>query len=209
MTASSFKSFGSIKVFFTALAVALVSSVNAQDAGIPLKLEKSILLEGVKGRIDHMAIDVQGQRLFVAALGNNTVEVVDLKAGKKIVDLSGFGEPQGIAYVAEFDKLFIANGSDGTCRVLDGCPDRWGAFQSFAFRAHIQLKFVLPFSEHSDLGERILVLLFHFREPFLPRLPFGRHQQGKRSGRRMIDVVASSTALVTAMESISLTETQH
>jgi DNA-binding beta-propeller fold protein YncE len=109
-----------MKVFFASLVVSLVSFVNAQDASTALKLEKSIPLEGVKGRIDHMAIDVKGQRLFVAALGNNTVEVVDLKAGKKTETVSGFEEPQGIAYVPEFDKLFIANGSDGTCRVLDG-----------------------------------------------------------------------------------------
>ena len=65
-------------------------------------------------------MDVAGQRLFVAALGNNTVEVLDLKAGKKIQSIPGFAEPQGIAYVPEFDGIFVANGSDGTCRILDG-----------------------------------------------------------------------------------------
>ena len=85
-----------------------------------LVLSKTIPLEKVEGRIDHMAADVAGQRLFVAALGNNTVEVVDLKAGKRIQSLPGFAEPQGIVYVPEFDKLFIANGADGTCRILDG-----------------------------------------------------------------------------------------
>jgi DNA-binding beta-propeller fold protein YncE len=109
-----------MKAFFAVLVVSLVSFADAQDSAGALKLEKNIPLEGVKGRIDHMAADVRGQRLFVAALGNNTVEVVDLKAGKKSESLSGFAEPQGIAYVPEFDKLFVANGSDGTCRVLDG-----------------------------------------------------------------------------------------
>ena len=67
-----------------------------------------------------MAADVAGQRLFIAALGNNTVEVVDLKGGKVIQSLPGFAEPQGIVYVPEFDRIFIANGADGTCRILDG-----------------------------------------------------------------------------------------
>jgi DNA-binding beta-propeller fold protein YncE len=74
----------------------------------------------VIGRIDHMAADVAGQRLFVAALGNNTVEVLDLKAGKTIESLSGFAEPQGIAFVPELNRVFIANGRDGTCRIIDG-----------------------------------------------------------------------------------------
>ena len=86
----------------------------------PLALDRTISLEHVTGRIDHMAVDVAGQRLFVAALGNNTVEVADLKAGKAIASLSGFAEPQGIAYVPELDRLFVANGDDGTCRILDG-----------------------------------------------------------------------------------------
>src|SRR5712671_190361 len=99
---------------------AFLVNANAQDATAPLTLEKTIPLEKVEGRIDHMAADVAGQRLFIAALGNNTVEVVDLKAGTKIQSLPGFAEPQGIVYIPEYDRLFVANGSDGTCRILDG-----------------------------------------------------------------------------------------
>jgi DNA-binding beta-propeller fold protein YncE len=99
---------------------ALFVTANAQDATAPLTLDKTIPLEKVEGRIDHMAADVAGKRLFVAALGNNTVEVLDLKAAKTIQSLPGFAEPQGIAYVPELDQLFVANGQDGTCRIIDG-----------------------------------------------------------------------------------------
>src|ERR1017187_369086 len=99
---------------------ALLGSARAQDSTAALTLDKTIPLPNVEGRIDHMAVDVAGQRLFMAALGNNTVEVLDLKNGKQIQSLPGFAEPQGIVYVPEFDKLFIANGTDGTCRILDG-----------------------------------------------------------------------------------------
>jgi hypothetical protein len=98
----------------------LLVNVKAQGTATPLMLEKTIPLEKVGGRIDHMAADVAGQRLFIAALGNDTVEVVDLKAGKKIQSLPSFAEPQGIVYIPEYDRLFVANGSDGTCRILDG-----------------------------------------------------------------------------------------
>src|SRR5436190_19651801 len=105
---------------YVPIALSILLSANAQGATAPLTLDKRIPLEKVEGRIDHMAADVAGQRLFVAALGNNTVEVLDLKAGKTIQSLPGFAEPQGIAYVPEFDRLFVANGQDRTCRILDG-----------------------------------------------------------------------------------------
>jgi DNA-binding beta-propeller fold protein YncE len=101
------------------LSAALVLRAQAQEATSPLAPDKIIPLPKVEGRIDHLAADVAGQRLFVAALGNNTVEVVDLKSGKSIQSLPDFAEPQGIAYVPEFGRLFVANGQDGTCRILD------------------------------------------------------------------------------------------
>jgi len=111
-----------MKTLSTIALIACLTSglTRAQDSTASLTLAKTIPLPNVEGRIDHMAADVAGQRLFVAALGNNTIEVVDLKAGKVIQSLPGFAEPQGIAYVPEWDRLFVANGNDGTCRMLDG-----------------------------------------------------------------------------------------
>jgi DNA-binding beta-propeller fold protein YncE len=100
------------------LLLSAIMAAKAQDA--PLSLEKTIPMPKVEGRIDHMAADILGQRLFVAALGNNTVEVLDLKTGKTIGSVPGFAEPQGIAYVPELNRVFIANGQDGTCRIIDG-----------------------------------------------------------------------------------------
>jgi DNA-binding beta-propeller fold protein YncE len=110
-----------MKALYTPILLsALLVNANAQDATAPLTLDKTIPLEKVEGRIDHLAADVAGQRLFVAALGNNTVEVLDLSTGKTIRSLPGFAEPQGIAYVPELDRIFVANGVDGTCRIIDG-----------------------------------------------------------------------------------------
>src|SRR6266850_1644674 len=91
-------------------------------AGHPatLRLVQTIPLVGVEGRIDHMAIDINGQRLFITALGNNSIEVVDLHAGKRIRSLAGFHEPQGVAWIPERGQLFVASGEDETCRLLDG-----------------------------------------------------------------------------------------
>jgi len=80
-----------------------------------LKLEKEISLPGVKGRIDHLDIDLKGQVAYVAALGNNTVEVVDLKNGKILHSITGLSEPQGVAYIPKQHELFVANGGTGEC----------------------------------------------------------------------------------------------
>lgn len=97
------------------LALWLVGTVHGET----LQLAQSIPLPGVEGRIDHLSLDVVGARLFVAALGNNTVEVVDLKAGKVVRSLAGFSEPQGVLFVPESDRLYVANGGDGAVHVVD------------------------------------------------------------------------------------------
>jgi DNA-binding beta-propeller fold protein YncE len=93
---------------------------EAQTAGAPLVLEAKIALGEVSGRIDHPAIDLQRQRLFVAELGNNTLGVVDLAAGKVLRTIAGLKEPQGLAYVGFADSIYVANAGDGSVRVLRG-----------------------------------------------------------------------------------------
>ena len=105
----------------TALAFACFSAATAiaEDAA-PLRLVQTVPLTGVEGRIDHLSADVAGQRLFVAALGNDTVEVVDLRAGVRTRTLRGFDEPQGVAFIADAGKLFVANGATGAVSISDG-----------------------------------------------------------------------------------------
>ncbi|TAM80058.1 MAG: YncE family protein [Acidobacteria bacterium] len=99
--------------------LACVPGLYAQ-AGPPLKLVETIPMPGVRGRIDHFSVDVKGRRLFVSALGNDTVEVIGLASGKDIHSIAGVQEPQGVFYAPESDRIFIANGGDGSVQVLDG-----------------------------------------------------------------------------------------
>jgi len=92
---------------------------NSTNAGITLSVIQTIPLPGVEGRIDHLAVDLKGQRLFIAALGNNTVEIVDLNASKVTHSISGLSEPQGIVFVPEFRKIFVSNGGNGACDIFD------------------------------------------------------------------------------------------
>jgi DNA-binding beta-propeller fold protein YncE len=107
----------------------LAAFAHAQQPA-PLRLEKTIPLPNVEGRIDHLAFDVENQRLFVAALGNNTMEVVDIKSGKAVQTIGGQAEPQGIVYQPEKKRLWIANGEDGTVRIFDA--QTWKPVRSIA-----------------------------------------------------------------------------
>jgi hypothetical protein len=82
--------------------ISLALAYAVSDA--PLRLEKTIPLLGVQGRIDHMAFDAESGRLFAAALGNNTVEVIDVNQGTRIHSISGLHEPQGILYVPDVKR---------------------------------------------------------------------------------------------------------
>jgi DNA-binding beta-propeller fold protein YncE len=106
-----------------ALACMIASDVHAnppQRDKEPLRLVQTIPLPGVKGRIDHIDVDVKGKRLFVAGLENGTLEVVDLKEGKRIRSIPGFKSPQGIAYLPALNKVFVASNDDGMVRVFRG-----------------------------------------------------------------------------------------
>ena len=105
---------------FTPVFAALLGALWQPSAILAASLElvSTIPLPGVKGRIDHFSVDVKGHRLFVAALGNDTVEVVDTQGGRT-TRMSGLGEPQGVLYVAASNRLFIANGSADRVDVVD------------------------------------------------------------------------------------------
>jgi DNA-binding beta-propeller fold protein YncE len=102
-----------------ALCCAGIATITAQGATL-LTLKQTIPLSGVEGRIDHFAFDRAGDRLFVCALANNTVEVLDLRKGERVRSITGLGAPQGVAYVPELDRVFVANDKGGICRIYDG-----------------------------------------------------------------------------------------
>lgn len=105
-----------------AIILAVVSPATTAGAATkpeaPLVLEATIPLPDVKGRIDHMAIDGGRHRLIVAELGNDTVEVIDLGAGKPLHRIPALAEPQGVGYSDKADLIFVANAGDGSVRIF-------------------------------------------------------------------------------------------
>jgi DNA-binding beta-propeller fold protein YncE len=85
----------------------------------PLQQIGEVPLRGVKGRIDHFGLDAGNRRLFVAALGNDTVEVIDLRANRRIRTLKGFAEPQGVQHVGKLNRLYVSNGKANRVDIFD------------------------------------------------------------------------------------------
>lgn len=103
-----------------ACGVVLCGIARAAPAGEapPLVLDATIALPNTSGRIDHLAIDLARKRLFVAELGNGSVDVVDVGSRNVIHRISGLHEPQGVAYVAKADLLTVSSAGDGTLRIF-------------------------------------------------------------------------------------------
>src|SRR5258707_14307579 len=100
--------------------VALSQDQPAPPDRAPLLLVQQIPLPNGGGRIDHFTFDGKRKRVIGAPLGNNTVEAVDRFAARDVHSITGAADPQGVVYVGEFDKLFVANGTDGKLRIYDG-----------------------------------------------------------------------------------------
>src|SRR3984893_13467063 len=108
-----------IVVCCLAIVAGFVMPASAQEKQA-LKLVQTIQLPGVRGRLDHMGVDLENKRLFVAASGNNTLEVVDLNDGKMIKSLGGLKDTQDALFLCgDFNKLFVSS-LDGHVRVFQG-----------------------------------------------------------------------------------------
>jgi DNA-binding beta-propeller fold protein YncE len=112
--------------------VTLAMPAGAAHAESSLVLDHAISMPSVDGRIDHLTLDAAGQRLFVAALGNNSVEVIDLHAAKRERSLPGLPGPQDVVWLPEPGQLLVSCGGDGTCRLLDGV-----SFKEVARTSHL------------------------------------------------------------------------
>lgn len=104
------------------LAALLGGALLAQPCGAASLMRRvaRIPLPGVQGRIDHLALDPDRRRLFVAALGNDSLEVVDLEKARRVGRVEGLREPQGVLYVSGEKRLYVTLGGGAAVAVLDG-----------------------------------------------------------------------------------------
>src|SRR3954466_9875824 len=105
--------------FTLAVTGLILASLKPASGQTPLAMVGAIALPRVEGRIDHLAMDVAAQRLYIAALGNNTVEVLDVKSSAHLKSVPGFREPQGIAVVPDARVVAVANGQGEGVQFID------------------------------------------------------------------------------------------
>jgi DNA-binding beta-propeller fold protein YncE len=100
----------------------VVSALKAEaQEKLPLKLAATTPLPGFTGDFDHFGVDLKGNRLFLTAEDHKTVEVFELKTGKRIKSIEGFGQPHAIVYLPDSDKLIVTDESDtGIVELVSG-----------------------------------------------------------------------------------------
>jgi DNA-binding beta-propeller fold protein YncE len=102
------------------LPAVLLPSLALGQTSSTLELKSRIPLAKVQGRIDHTSVDLMGQRLFVAAYDNKTLEVIDVQAGKQVHTIANLDNPQQTYFDAPTNHLFVSSSGDGTVKVFDG-----------------------------------------------------------------------------------------
>jgi DNA-binding beta-propeller fold protein YncE len=96
----------------------ITQGATASD-GVRLTLVKNISLPEVSGRIDHFSFDSKNNRLLVAALGHDTLEIIDVEKGEVGHEIAGFSHPQGVGFDPDSGRYMVANANDGVCRLFD------------------------------------------------------------------------------------------
>ena len=112
-----------LRVGVLCIGAGCVLSMNlscAAPAIPPLVVAGKISLGEVRGRIDHLAVDLARGRIYVAEFGNDSVAVADYRARQVIQRLMPLSRPQGVAYLAASDILVVAAGGDGTVHLFHG-----------------------------------------------------------------------------------------
>jgi hypothetical protein len=104
-------------------ALILLGGLVQSQEPIPLTISSRIELAGVEGRIDHFTVDVTRKRLFMAALGNETIEVLDVQSGKRLRTIRNLAEPQGLYYESSTNRLFVGCRKDATTKVFNADSD--------------------------------------------------------------------------------------
>src|SRR5579872_539946 len=104
-----------ISVVVTMITATTISMAQQQPAAktekkaLPLQFTQALPLAGVQGRFDHFSADPEKARIYLSALGNDSVEVIDTTRGTRIQSVTGLGMPQGVVYAPEVEKLFVGN----------------------------------------------------------------------------------------------------
>jgi hypothetical protein len=143
-----------------------------------LPLQRTIEMPHVRGRIDHMDANVKEGMVYVAALGNNTLEVADIHNGRLVHEITGLHEPQGVGYIPRQHEILVANGGNGACDFFsaDGYKKR-ATIQLGSDADDVRVDPVnnLIFVGYGDGG---IAVMDAARHQLLYRIPLPAHPEG-------------------------------
>src|SRR5437868_7601908 len=108
----------SLNLYMITILALCALTANAQEK-LPLKLIRTTPMPGFTGDFDHFGLDLRGNRLFLAAEEHKTVEVFDLRTGKRIHSVEGFGQPLMMVYLPEQNHLVVTDGGDSAVQLVD------------------------------------------------------------------------------------------
>lgn len=192
------KRFTGVGVLLIAAAILPGQHAARGDAYPPLRLLARIPLASVRGRLDHLSLDVLHQRLFLAALGNDSVEVLDLTRSAREQSLSGFSNPQGVLYLPNPNRLAVANARDGSVRIYDGSS--LAALQSVAYGEDADNLRADPLTGHVWVGYGQALGEFGADGARLADIPLPEHPESfqvERAGRRIfVNLPEAGTVVV-------------
>lgn len=197
------------------LACALAGCASHPPLPLPetprLVLERTILLPQVKGGFDLMAVDVDGKRLFVAGKDNNTVEVLDLEAGKLLHSIGGLHQPKGIVYLPDSHKLYVSNKDDGVVRIFDS--ESFGPIGSIDFKTKANnLRYDAETREiyvgYGDGAIGVISAANDSRGPDVPLASFPKQFRLEHNGKRMfVNVPVANQIAVINRKQMKLIDT--
>jgi DNA-binding beta-propeller fold protein YncE len=164
--------------------VAVLLSLSAFYAHVqtssPLTLRQTIALPAGTGKFDHFAIDLNANRLFIAATGNHSVEVLDLSSGKVVESIAGLGKPHGLAWVAP-GRLYASDGTQADLKVYQGAPFKLAASiklsddaDDMVFDAKTRLLYV----GHGGESAAMIAVVDTATNSLLANLPVAAHPEG-------------------------------
>ena len=84
-----------------------------------LKQLRDVTVEDIEGVVEHMAADVKGNRIFLAATGNNSIEIFDSQTLQHLGQIKGLSQPEDVIFLPSSGHLLVSNGADGTLRTYD------------------------------------------------------------------------------------------
>jgi hypothetical protein len=183
----------------TLLAAVLALATLAVDSAAPAPLEpaRTIELPGVEGRVDHLVEDAAARRLYVAALGNGTIEVVDVDAGRRVGRIEGLEEPQGVV-VLPTGTLVVTTGGEGAVRFYDAARKLVARVTGFddADNVRFDPKSGLVYVGHGDGAIAVIDPVAHALQADIAFTGHPESFQLEQDGARIFVNVPSAKAVV-------------